>query len=157
MFDRSKRYLICIILTMIVLGTAQAFARATVVELPVPKIAIYPGDAITGEMLAVKRFRAVNDRMPVVRESSAVIGKIARRTLIPGEPIPVTHLRDAELVKQGKPVRIVFTEGPMVITGVALPLQSGGTGDFVSLRNMDSGVVIKGVVEADGSVRIAGP
>jgi flagellar basal body P-ring formation protein FlgA len=36
-------------------------------------------------------------------------------------------------------------------------LQAGGVGDVLSLRNTDSGTVIKGVVEADGTIRVAGP
>ena len=33
----------------------------------------------------------------------------------------------------------------------------GGIGDLVSLRNLDSGSVIKGTVAPDGTVRVAGP
>jgi flagella basal body P-ring formation protein FlgA len=51
----------------------------------------------------------------------------------------------------------VFSEGPLTISGLAVALQSGGVGDVLSLRNVDSGTVIRGTVQGDGSVRIAGP
>jgi flagella basal body P-ring formation protein FlgA len=132
-------------------------ANAAGIELPVPKVTIYPGDPITAELLSVKLFNQAADRLPVVRGLGALVGKVARRTLIAGKPIPISYIRDAELVKQGKPVRIIFSEGPLTISGVAMALQSGGLGDLLSLRNLDSGAVVKGVVEADGTVRIAGP
>jgi len=54
-------------------------------------------------------------------------------------------------------VQIVFREGPLEILGHAVALQSGGKGDVISLRNIDSGVIIKGVVEADGTVQVGIP
>jgi flagellar basal body P-ring formation protein FlgA len=48
----------------------------------------------------------------------------------------------------------VFEWGGLVITTNALALQNGGLGDVVSLRNIDSGAVIRGTVASDGSVRL---
>jgi flagella basal body P-ring formation protein FlgA len=93
----------------------------------------------------------------VVQTAEALIGKVARRTLIAGKPVPLTYVRDREVVQKGKPVRVVFTSGGLTISGMAVPLQAGGVGDVLSLRNTDSGTVIKGVVEADGTIRVAGP
>lgn len=132
-------------------------ARGAGIELPVPKVTIYPGDAITSDLLGVKLFNQATDKLPVIRAPGDVIGKVARRTLVAGKPIPLIFIRDAEVIKQGKPVRIVFTEGPLTISSMAVALQSGGIGDMLSLRNVDSGAVIKGVVQGDGSVRISGP
>ena len=132
-------------------------ARAAGIELPVPKITIYPGDAITAELLGVKLFNQAADKLPVIRSAGEAVGKVARRTLVAGKPIPVIFIRDAEVIKQGKPVRVVFSEGPLTISGLAVALQSGGVGDVLSLRNVDSGTVIRGTVQGDGSVRIAGP
>ena len=64
-------------------------------------------------------------------------------------------IRDAEVIKQGKPVRVVFSEGPLIISGLAVALQSGGVGDVLSLRNIDSGTVIRGIVR--GTARSGSP
>lgn len=132
-------------------------ARAAGIELPVPKITIYPGDAITAELLGVKLFNQAADKLPVIHSAGEAIGKVARRTLVAGKPIPVIFIRDVEVIKQGKSVRVVFSEGPLTISGLAVALQSGGVGDVLSLRNVDSGTVIRGTVQGDGSVRITGP
>jgi flagella basal body P-ring formation protein FlgA len=131
--------------------------RAANIELPVPKISIYPGDVIGGDQLALKTFGPGAAGLPVVRSPDEAAGKVARRTLIAGKPIPTAHLRDAAVIQQGKAVLIVYSEGGLTISGLAVPLEPGGIGDVISLRNIDSGTVIKGVVEPDGSVRIAGP
>ena len=52
---------------------------------------------------------------------------------------------------------VVFQAGNLTITGQAIALQGGRVGDFLSLRNADSGKVIKGIVQADGTVRVSDP
>lgn len=157
MSARTPQWFVCLFTAAIALCSSAAHARMATIDLPVPKITIYPGDIISGELLSIKTFRADAGRLPVLRSKDSAIGKVARRTLIAGKPIPVSHIREAELVKQGKPVRIVFSQGPMVISSVAIPLQSGGAGDILSLRNVDSGAIIKGIISEDGTVRISGP
>jgi flagellar basal body P-ring formation protein FlgA len=137
-------------------GMAGA-AAAESQQLPVPKVTLYPGDAIGGEVLTVKSFAVQTDFGPVIRAPEALIGKVARRTLIAGKPIPAAYIRDREVIQKGKPVRVVFSTGGLTISSVAIPLQAGGVGDMLSLRNPDSGTIIKGVVEADGTIRVAGP
>ena len=61
------------------------------------------------------------------------------------------------LAGSGKPAIIVFEEGGLSITGQATALQSGSIGDIVSLRNGDSGAVIRGVIAKDGTVRVGTP
>jgi flagella basal body P-ring formation protein FlgA len=134
-------------------------ACASGLELPVPSVTIYPGDVIGDSLLVDKTFslRPGQDNLPVHKSRDELIGKVAKRTLLPGKPIPLNSTREVETVRQGKPVAIVFQAGGLTITGQAIPLQSGRAGDLLSLRNMDSGATIKGIVQADGTVRVSGP
>ncbi len=133
-------------------------ASAQELELPVPKAIVYPGDAISEEALVQRAFIAHTVTRPSVFEArEAVVGKVARRTLLPGQPIPVSAVRDPYLVTQGKTALVVFEHGGLVISMQALVLQNGGVGDVVTLRNIDSGTVIKGTVASDGSVRLDAP
>jgi len=134
-------------------GTAAAESQ----QFPVPKITIYPGDAIGADVLILKSFVVGRDPGPVVRTTDALVGKVARRTLVAGKPIPSAYVRDREVIQKGKPVRVIFSDGGLMISSLAVPLQAGVVGDVLSLRNVDSGQMIKGVVEADGTVRVAGP
>jgi len=135
-----------------------SLACASALEVPVPTITIYPGDVIGDNLLIDKSFPAqAGENWPVYKSRDSLIGKVARRTLLPGKPIPLNSTRDVEMVRQGRPVTIVFQSGGLTITGQAMPLQSGGIGDVLSLRSVDSGAMIKGIVQADGTVRVSGP
>lgn len=61
---------------------------------------------------------------------------------------------DAIMVTKGVTARVVLREGGLQISGYAVPLESGSAGSIVRLKNLDSGQIIVGEVQADGSVRI---
>ena len=131
---------------------------AAELELPVPRVTLYPGDVIGDVQLVARAFIAHTvTRASVVDSREALIGKVARRTLLPGQPVPVGGVRDPYVVNQGKTAVVVFEADGLSISTSALALQNGGIGDLVSLRNLDSGNVIKGTVAPDGTVRVAGP
>jgi flagella basal body P-ring formation protein FlgA len=133
-------------------------ARAAELELPVPRVTLYPGDVIGDDQIMERAFIAHTVTRSTVHDArEALIGKVARRTLLPGQPIPVNGVRDPYVVTQGKNALVVLEEGGLTITTNAMALQNGGIGDLVSLRNVDSGTIIKGTVAPDGTVRLAGP
>ena len=112
------------------------------------------GDDLIMERAFIARTVA---RSTIHEAREALIGKVARRTLLPGQPIPINGVRDPYVVTQGKNALVVFEEGGLTITTNAMALQNGGIGDLVTLRNVDSGTIIKGTVAPDGTVRLAGP
>ncbi len=121
--------------------------------LPVAKRIIYPGDTITEDMITLKPAAQIKGVGPLATDAESVIGKTARRTLLPGQPIPRVAIREAYVVFKGKTIQVVFQSGTVTITGVALALESGSAGEMISVRNPDSGIVIRGVVQPDGSLR----
>lgn len=142
---------------MVIFAVALAgvAARADVQSLPVPKVVIYPGEVISEQSLVDRAFNAGwAAKMPVHKAKDEIIGKVARRTLVPGQPVPLNAIRVADAVTQGKSYRIVFREDGLIISAMAVAMSSGAVGDIVSLRNPDSGVVIHGIVGADGTVRM---
>lgn len=123
--------------------------------LPVPAVTIYPGDIIQESMLKERDFPPnFRGRMAVVEAPLALIGKTARRTLLPGEAIPVNAVDDPKIVTRGVPTQVVFEENGLTITTLGSPLQSGSLGEQIRVRNIDTGRIILGVVQADGRVRI---
>lgn len=123
--------------------------------LPVPTITIYPGETIREGVLAERDFSAqMVANLPIVEATHLLIGKVARRTLLPGQLVPRNAVEEARLVERGKPIQVVFKEAGMTIVTVASALQSGGLGEMVQARNLDSGVTIVGTVQADGTLRV---
>lgn len=140
-------------------GAAAQSAAPTAEEgwLPVPAVTIYAGDTITDAMIEERQFPpAVLDRMAVIEGRGPLIGKIARRMLIAGKPIPVNAVTEPMLVTRGVPTQVVFRSGGVVITALAFPMRSGAMGDYIQMRNMDSGQIIAGIVQGDGTVLLGG-
>ncbi len=128
---------------------------ASVEHLPVAAVTIYPGDTISADMLTDGRFPAgTSASYPVVASPDALVGKVARRTLLPGRPIARNTVSEPELVQKGKIISAVYQRDALVITASVLALQSGALDDVIQVRNVDSGKVIIGTVRADGTVGI---
>jgi flagella basal body P-ring formation protein FlgA len=148
----------------LLLGCAAAASFGTIAlagsgnVLPVPTITIYPGDVIRNSYLVDEEF-AGNAQTPqsgVINSRLALVGKLARRTLLPGVPIPVNAVSDPNAVSNGTKVRVVFHQGGLLIETYAIALQAGSVGEVISVRNPDSGTTISGIVQSDGSVRVGG-
>lgn len=133
-------------------------ALAGEVLLPVPRVTIYPGDVISDAMLVERTFRGAEYEGPgVIAAREALVGKVARTTLLPKTPISTNGVRSPFAVQQGQPAVVVFQAGGLLISGTAVALQAGSIGDVIGLRNTDSGTTIRGKVQGDGSVRVGGP
>jgi flagellar basal body P-ring formation protein FlgA len=125
--------------------------------LPVPSVTIYPGDIIKGDWIVDHDFGTGGPmRGAAIDSRNALVGKIARHTLLPGLPITINSVGEPRLIADGQKVRVVFEQDGLVIESYASALQAGGAGDIISIRNLDSGVTISGVVQSDGTVRVGG-
>lgn len=134
-----------------------AAATPTAVILPVPAATIYPGDHISEEMLTEKQFYVQAGRPhSFVEDAAPVIGKVARRTLIAGKPIPNNAFAEPNLLTRGIATEARFVSGGLTISALVVPLQNGALGGVVQARNVDSGQVISGVVQADGTLLVGG-
>jgi flagella basal body P-ring formation protein FlgA len=124
-------------------------------SVPVPRIVIYSGSIIDDASLEQRDIALGREPERTWHmDRSSLVGRVARRTLLPGQAIPIVAVKLPDLVKAGKPVTLVFSAGPLTITGNATALQAGSAGDRISLQNPESGAVIRGVVTPDGSVRV---
>ena len=123
---------------------------------PTPRVVIYPGDIIQDDMLSDLPADTARGVGPFAETRSAVIGKMARRTLLPGTAIPLAGIDVPRLVVNGAEVNLVFIDGGLSITAVGMALQDGAAGDSVKVRNDDSGVTVTGVVQPNGAVRVSG-
>ncbi|SPL64083.1 Flagellar basal-body P-ring formation protein FlgA [Ochrobactrum soli] len=121
----------------------------------VPSATVYPGQVVSNVALVEKKFYiSAPAAQQYVLSVDQADGKVARKTLIAGKPILVAALSEPSLVKRGEPVTMVFSTGVMTITAVGIPLESGAAGDFIKVRNSDSGVIVPGTILADGRVQV---
>lgn len=134
-----------------------AFANpaAATQKLPVAAVTIYPGDIIRDNMLTDHDFADTFLSDGYVNRHSDLVGKVAKRTLLPGQPILTIATGMPRLVTIGAMVKLVFEEGGLVISTYASALQAGSAGDIISVRNLESGLVLTGVIAPDGSIHVS--
>jgi flagellar basal body P-ring formation protein FlgA len=128
-------------------------AWAESVGIPVPNIAIRPGDALDDALL-VDRKMTVSEgaaRNYVLRRDQ-VVGWVARRALVPGAPIALSALRRPWQFKEGERVAVQFSAGGLSMRTVAIAMGPGIVGEEVSVRNVDTGLTVRGLVRGDGIV-----
>lgn len=125
------------------------------VSLPVPRAVIYPGQTISSDNIQLRKFdRAMTDRLPVVRKPEDMSGKVAQQTLLPMRLVPLNGLREPYMVVRGAPTTLVYNTPNLVITAGGLAMDSGGMGDLVQVRNLDTGRTVRGIVTGNGHVQV---
>jgi flagella basal body P-ring formation protein FlgA len=87
---------------------------------------------------------------------AGLVGKMARRTLLPGRPVLAAAVNNARAVTNGAEVRLVYIDDGLTIVASASALQDGAVGDMIKVRNVDSGLTVSGTIQPDGSVRVSG-
>lgn len=93
---------------------------------------------------------------PFVSSRALIVGKVARLTLLPGHAIPFAGVASRKLVSNGLEVRLVVSEGGLLITMTGAAMQDGLAGDIVTVRNSDSGVTVSGSVQPEGTASVGG-
>jgi flagella basal body P-ring formation protein FlgA len=141
-----------LLLAICITGTA---VWAGSIELPVPRLTIAAGTEISHQDLIERKFPSrTAQQFAVSTHRSQLVGMVARRTLLPGQPVPSRSVEKPVLVRRGEPARLVFREQGLVIIMQVEALQNGGAGSFVRVRNIDSGLVVSGRVQDDGTIRV---
>lgn len=138
------------------LSCVAAQAQRSGLRVPVPRLTIYPGQRIQPGMLAWRVWRGKGRLNGIAQHSEELVGKVARSTLLPNRLIYVAALREPFLVDKGQVVGLYFKLGGIEIRSKGIAQQAGAAGAFVRVQNIDSGRLISGVVQRDGSVRVGG-
>ena len=146
------------LLGVFVIGVAidTAAAQRAGIRVPVLRQTLYPGQRIQPGMLAWRIWRGSANLSGVARASHDLVGKVARSTLLPNRLIYQAALREPHLVDKGQIVGLFFKFSGIEIHGKGIAQQAGAVGAFVQVQNIDSGRMVAGTVQRDGSVRVGG-
>ncbi|MEA3415432.1 MAG: flagellar basal body P-ring formation chaperone FlgA [Thermodesulfobacteriota bacterium] len=96
------------------------------------------------------------NRLPsnIISSHDAVVGMKLRTNVKPNTEITGNMVRSIPMVKRGKPVKIVFENGPMRITTIGLSEQDGMRGELIKVRNVSSKKVIYARVTGNSLVKV---
>lgn len=155
MATRPRRFILAAAVAAAAGQFCAASSLAAEAIIPTPRITIYPGDRLDDSVLDdMEAPPDAGARRGVVESRKDLVGKIARRTLLPGQPIPTIGVDNPRLITIGTLVKIVFSEGGLTITALGMAMQAGAAGDLIRVRNQDSNLVVVGVVQPDGTVKV---
>lgn len=96
----------------------------------------------------------IRDGRNAVRARGELIGRVAKRTLFIGKPIGVSAIDEPQTISNGSPVQIVYEQPGISISATGLALQSARAGDPIRVRNVETGLVVTGVVSVTGIVMV---
>lgn len=154
---RHKKYLLALAGSLSALLVMPAAAVAEMRDIPVPAAVVYAGDQIAQGMLVDKQF-SVPDAAAgnYVLSRQQIEGLYAKRTLLPGKPIPLAYLKLKDTVVQGVLTKAIFEKNGLVISTFLIPLQSGVEGQLIDARNPEYGRTVKALVKSDGTLQVGG-
>ena len=152
----SRRVCIGPLLAGFLIGTFPdaAHAQRSGLRIPVPRQTIYPGQRIQPSMLSWRLWRGKGNLTGIAQGSHELVGKVARSTLLPNRIVYIAALREPYAVDKGQIVGLYFKFGGIEIRSKGIAQQAGAIGAFVRVQNVDSGRLISGIVQNDGSVRV---
>lgn len=143
-------------------GASELFAGSDaplqVVRIVVPRAAVYPGDRLLDGLLEDREVRArPNYAATLLTSREEAAGLVARRTLLPGQPIPKDALRGVPVIRQGQAVSARYDHGAISIVLNGTAVEPGGVGDTISVRNAETGRLVRGRVVDARTVAVLSP
>jgi flagella basal body P-ring formation protein FlgA len=122
----------------------------------VAKETIPKGTVIRADQIATTRVR----QFPAIESATGsplvVVGKVARRTLVAGQPIGADELDTFKDVARGATVHVRAIDGGASIRFDAIAQASGQKGDIIMVHNPSSGRNFRALVEGQGQVVVPG-
>jgi len=124
------------------------------VSVPVLKHPMNRSDLINDDDVTVTNIQIDSDLRGVIIERSQLIGKVATRNLIAGEPMRLRDLKAPKLISRGQSVNIVSKAGGLTVTMKGKALGNARAGDRLWVQNQSSNKRVEGKVTPDGEVLI---
>ncbi len=116
--------------------------------------ALPAGTVLAAEDVVVARRRITDLSYGYLQRAEAGVGSILRRPVAEGAVILPSLLTQPMAVRRGQQVLIEAVQGPIRVQGAGEMLADGATGARVKVRNLASGRVVEGLVQADGRIRV---
>jgi flagella basal body P-ring formation protein FlgA len=124
------------------------------VEVPVIIKQIRRGQIINPQDVAYKAVPSRQIRENTITHEADLIGREAVRNLRMGHPIINYMVRIPATFKRGETVDVVYQKGTLRLLAEGTAMSEGNIGEWVRIKNLNSGSIVRGLVQANGSVKV---
>jgi len=150
---RTLRRLV-VVAALTLLAQAGSLRADTMVEVPVLNVAVGLGDVIDEADIEIVELPYGKIPRNAITDPAGLIGMTPKRLLRPDTPLREGDVAPPVVVKRNTVVVMVFERGGLFLTAMGKALQDGAAGEIIRIENVQSGIVIQGVVQADGHVEV---
>lgn len=113
------------------------------------------GHQLSRQDLVMKRMDVASLRAGYITDSTVELGKILRRPMRTGAVVYVRNLETKDLVERGDRVSIQAQAPDFQISMEGVALDSGGKGERIQVRNVQSKRIVEGQIVDVGTVRVS--
>ena len=90
----------------------------------------------------------------ILQQEKNVLGKMAKKTLLPNIPLKENDLKISIVIKKGSLVNLSFLRDNLRIETTGIAMDNGGIGDVIKIKVSDTNKIINGVVKDNKNVSI---
>jgi flagella basal body P-ring formation protein FlgA len=90
----------------------------------------------------------------ILRSERDIVGKEAKRILLPGRPIASHSIVEPRAILRGDNVTITYAKGILDLTAPGRALEEGAVDDIVRIVNLQSSKTITARIVQEGIVRV---
>lgn len=127
-----------------------------IVSVPVVRNKVLKGDIITRENISVLERNTRQIKGDVITHIDELVGKMAKRNILPGNPISARVVSEPVVVKKGYPVAMIYHTPAIRLRTIGIALDEGSKGMLIPVRNTSSGVIVHAEVLDRNVVEIPG-
>jgi len=126
----------------------------SLVSIPVLRQPINRSELISDGDVALKHLEIDADLRGVIVDRNHMVGKVAVRNLIAGQPLRQSDVKAPKLISRGQSVTITSKAGGLTVTMKGKALGNGRAGDRIWVQNQSSNKRVEGQVTPQGEVLV---
>lgn len=120
----------------------------------VVKRSLAPGMPVPADALALQEQDSANLPNGYFSRVEDAAGKLLRRPVTPGEPLPPNAVDAPASIRRGQEIVLMSQSGGFVVRASGKALADGAGGERIKAENLDTHRVVEGVVRDDGVLEI---
>ena len=135
--------------TIYLRGNVTALAAIPVLQHPANR-----SELISDEDVVIRNIQIESDLRGVIIERGQLVGKVAIRDLIAGQPLRQSDVKAPQLISRGQSVTITSKAGGLTVTMKGTALGNARAGDRIWVQNRSSNKRVQGEVTPYGEVLV---